>query len=88
MRQKLADLECEKHEICSDLRRQLDEARVEASEYELELTRLTNEKIHLEEELKKMLDKESALVRDHKEIKGKYEKSIHELENKVSNDQI
>lgn len=31
-----------------------------------------------------MLDKESALVRDHKEIKGKYEKSIHELENKVS----
>ena len=58
---------------------------MEASEFELELTKLTNEKIQLEEELKKMMDRETNLVKDNKEIKGKYENSIHLLENKVKN---
>lgn len=84
MRQKIAELESQKKKECTELLKKLDEVKLEASQFELELTRLTNEKIHLEEELKRMLDKESALVKDNKEIKGKYENSIHELEHKVN----
>ncbi|KAL0273781.1 UNVERIFIED_CONTAM: hypothetical protein PYX00_006376 [Menopon gallinae] len=84
LRQKVIDLEKEKEQMCAEYRKQLDEIRVEASELELELTRVTNEKIHLEEEMKKMLDKESALVRDNQEIRGRYEKSVYELETKLA----
>lgn len=85
LKQKISDLEVEKKNELAEILGKLDEAKLEASVFELELTRLTNEKIHLEEELKRMLDKETALVRDNKEIKGKYESSIHELEEKVRN---
>ncbi|KAK6616919.1 hypothetical protein RUM43_014889 [Polyplax serrata] len=83
LKRKISDLEVEKKNELAEILGKLDEAKLEASVFELELTRLTNEKIHLEEELKRMLDKETALVRDNKEIKGKYESSIHELEEKL-----
>lgn len=79
----MIDIENEKDAKCAEYQRQLDEIRVEASELELELTKVTNEKIQLEEEIKRMLDKESALMRDNREIRGRYEKSVYELETKV-----
>ncbi|EEB13596.1 conserved hypothetical protein [Pediculus humanus corporis] len=84
LKQKIIELEGEKKKETSELLRQIDEIKLEASEFELELTKLTNEKIQLEEELKKMMDRETNLVKDNKEIKGKYENSIHLLENKLT----
>jgi hypothetical protein len=81
---KLEYAEREKRRLSLQLVRQIDNGRLEASEAELEVARLTNEKITLEELIRELQEKELGLVKSHEEVEGKYMCAIHKLERQVS----
>lgn len=58
----------------------MNDLRLRGSEVELELTRLATEKVRLEEELRKAVEKQAELLRNHRRA----EETIRNLEKQVT----
>ncbi|XP_067001294.2 centrosomin isoform X2 [Anabrus simplex] len=67
----------------AELRRQLDEAAMKHSQTALERTRLANEKLHLEQELRRFEAREAELLREKKEVENHLMLSKDKLDLKV-----
>jgi hypothetical protein len=66
-KKRLQELERFSREKERELTRQLDEATIAASQEALERTRLANDKLHLEQELRRHEAREAELVRERKD---------------------
>jgi ABC-type phosphate transport system auxiliary subunit len=83
LKKRLQELERFSREKEHELTRQLDEATVAASQEALERTRLANDKLHLERELRRHEAREAELVRERKDRENSLLVAQEQLEKEV-----
>lgn len=81
---RLQDLERRFREKEFELIKQLDEVTLSTSQAELERTRLANEKLHLEQEVRRHEAREAELIRERKDAENCLLVAKEQVENEVS----
>jgi hypothetical protein len=83
LKKRLQEIERWCREKECELTRQLDEVTIAASQAALERTRLANEKLHLEQELRRHEAQEAELVRERKDAENCLLVAKEQLEKEV-----